>query len=121
MAYRCTLNGQELCLIGSVITLYDNKGTKLRQWFYDSIAEAKAVYFACVGQALLSGNAFFIVQSVCLRKEIKMHEVILSDEITEYISADDFNKLVSVPNISENDIKFKTAPSLKTLLSEFGL
>ena len=50
-----------------------------------------------------------------------MHEVILSDEITEYISADDFNKLVSVPNISENDIKFKTAPSLKTLLSEFGL
>ena len=49
MAYRCTLNGQELYLIGSVITLYDNKGTKLRQWFYDSIAEAKAVYFACVG------------------------------------------------------------------------
>jgi len=35
-----------------------------------------------------------------------MHEVILSDEICEYISADDFNKLVSVPNITEDDISF---------------
>ena len=50
-----------------------------------------------------------------------MHEAILSDEICQYISADDFNKLVSVPNITENDIQFKTAPSLKNILSEFGL
>lgn len=49
MAYRCNINHQVLCLVGSVITLYDDKGYKLRQWFYDSIAEAKAVYFACVG------------------------------------------------------------------------
>lgn len=50
-----------------------------------------------------------------------MHEVILSDEICEYISAEDFNKLVSVPRITENDIQFKKAKTLKELLSEFGL
>ena len=49
MAYQCNYNNMSLCLVGSVITLYDDKGNKLRQWFYDSIAEAKAVYFACVG------------------------------------------------------------------------
>ncbi len=49
MAYRCTLENHTLCLVGSVITLYDDSGNKLRQWFFDSIAEAKAVYFACVG------------------------------------------------------------------------
>ena len=45
MAYRCNYENQVLCLVGSVITLYDNEGAKLRQWFYDSIAEAKAVYW----------------------------------------------------------------------------
>jgi len=49
-----------------------------------------------------------------------MHEVILSDEIQEYISVEDFNKLVSIPNVTENDIQFKKAKSLKELLSEFG-
>ena len=38
-----------------------------------------------------------------------MYEVVLSDEICEYISADDFNKLVSVPNLTEDDISFYTA------------
>lgn len=35
-----------------------------------------------------------------------MHEVDLSDEIREYISYDDFLKLVSVPSITEDDILF---------------
>ena len=39
-------------------------------------------------------------------KEFNMHEVILSDEICEYISAEDFNKLVSVPDITEDDVCF---------------
>ena len=50
-----------------------------------------------------------------------MHEVFVSEEICEYISTEDFNKLVSVPRITENDIQFKKARSLKELLSEFGL
>lgn len=35
-----------------------------------------------------------------------MYEVILSDEICEYISAEDFSKLVSVPDLTEDDINF---------------
>jgi len=35
-----------------------------------------------------------------------MYEVTLSDEIREYISYEDFIKLVSEPNLSESDIKF---------------
>lgn len=35
-----------------------------------------------------------------------MHECNLSDEICEYISYEDFIKLVSEPNLSESDIKF---------------
>lgn len=50
-----------------------------------------------------------------------MHEVILSDEICEYISADDFNKLVSVPSITESDVSFKKVSKLEKVLSEFGL
>ena len=49
MHYSIDLQGYRLSLVGSVITLYDDKGAKLRQWFYDSKEEAKAVYFACVG------------------------------------------------------------------------
>ena len=35
-----------------------------------------------------------------------MHEVILSDEICEYISHEDFEKLVSVPSMTEDDVSF---------------
>ena len=38
-----------------------------------------------------------------------MYEVNVSSEITEYISTEDYNKLVSVPNITEDDINFYTA------------
>lgn len=48
-----------------------------------------------------------------------MHEGTLNSEICEYISAEDFNKLLSVPKITENDVKFKKAKNLKELLSEF--
>lgn len=37
-----------------------------------------------------------------------MHECNLSSEICEYISADDFNLLVSVPGITENDFNFQS-------------
>ena len=37
-----------------------------------------------------------------------MHEAILSNEICEYISLDDFNKLVSVPDLTEDDVEFFT-------------
>lgn len=49
-----------------------------------------------------------------------MHEGELSDEICLYISADDFNRLVSVPGISESDIFFKEEPSLRSVLKQFG-
>jgi len=35
-----------------------------------------------------------------------MYEVTLSDEICEYISAEDFSKLVSVPDLTEDDVCF---------------
>ena len=40
--------GQRLSLVGSVITLYDVDGRKLRQWFYDSKDEAKKVFMSVV-------------------------------------------------------------------------
>ena len=49
-----------------------------------------------------------------------MHNAILSDEICYYISQEDFDKLVSEPGISEDDVKFHEEPSLKKLLCEFG-
>ena len=49
-----------------------------------------------------------------------MHECVLNDEICNYVSSEDFSKLVSEPNISENDVKFLEEPSLKAILEEFG-
>lgn len=50
-----------------------------------------------------------------------MPQVKVSDEITLYISNEDFNRLVSEPGISENDIVFKESKSLNKVLAEFGL
>ena len=50
-----------------------------------------------------------------------MPQVKVSDEITLYISNEDFNRLVSEPEISENDVTFKESKSLNAILAEFGL
>lgn len=50
-----------------------------------------------------------------------MHECLLSDEIQEFISHEDFNKLLSVPKITEDDIHFKKARTVKELISGFEL
>ncbi len=50
-----------------------------------------------------------------------MHECILSDEICYYISSEDYDRLISTPGLSEDDIDFKEVPGLKKVLSEFGL
>lgn len=50
-----------------------------------------------------------------------MNECVLSDEICLYISAEDFNKLVSVPNLSESDISFREVPSIKSYCQELDL
>ena len=50
-----------------------------------------------------------------------MPQVKVNDGICEYISHEDFLKLVSEPQISEDDVKFHEAPSLNKVLSEFGL
>ena len=50
-----------------------------------------------------------------------MSQVNLSEEITLYISRDDFNKLVSEPKITESDVKFKESKSLSKILAEYGL
>ena len=47
-------------------------------------------------------------------------EVNVSDEILYYISEEDFNKLVSSPDVTELDVDFKEMPSLKSILAEFG-
>lgn len=49
-----------------------------------------------------------------------MHNGELSTDILEYISADDFDRILC-NEISEDDIDFKAMPSLKTVLKEFGL
>ena len=50
-----------------------------------------------------------------------MPQVKVSDEITLYISNEDFHKLVSEPQISEDDVCFKESKSLNAILAEFGL
>ena len=50
-----------------------------------------------------------------------MQQLNVSDEITLYISKEDFLKLVSEPKISENDVVFKESKSLNKILAEFGL
>ena len=49
-----------------------------------------------------------------------MHECVLSDEICNYVSSEDYSKLVSEPSISESDVKFLEEPSLKRILEEEG-
>lgn len=49
-----------------------------------------------------------------------MPVVKVSEEITQYISKEDFERLLSNPSITERDINFKETKSLKALLSEFG-
>ena len=49
-----------------------------------------------------------------------MPQVKVSEDITLYISRDDFNRLVSEPRVSEDDVKFKEMNSLNKILAEFG-
>lgn len=49
-----------------------------------------------------------------------MPVVKVSEEITQYISKEDFERLLSNPSITERDINFKETKSLKSILSEFG-
>ncbi len=49
-----------------------------------------------------------------------MPQVKVSDEITQYISNEDFNRLVSEPRISEDDVCFRESKSLNAILAEFG-
>jgi len=50
-----------------------------------------------------------------------MPQVKVNDGICEYISHEDFLKLVSEPQISEDDVCFKESKSLNAILAEFGL
>ncbi len=40
--------GQRLSLVGSVITMYDSDGRKLKQWFYKTKDQAKKVFLSVV-------------------------------------------------------------------------
>lgn len=42
-----------------------------------------------------------------------MYEVSVSDEIYEFITMEDFNKLVSVPGLMEDDIDFIRFPKME--------
>ena len=48
-----------------------------------------------------------------------MHNAELSNEILLYISADDFDRILS-NEVTEDDLTFKEMPSLKAVLKEFG-
>ena len=49
MHYYFEKNGRRLSLVGTVITLFDEKGHKIKQWFYNSKWEARKVFLAVVG------------------------------------------------------------------------
>lgn len=44
----------------------------------------------------------------------------ISNEITEYISVNDYQRLISIPSITEDDINFKETKSINAILKEFG-
>ena len=49
MHYYFEKDGRRLSLVGTVITLFDENGRKLKQWFFDYKWEAKKVFLAVVG------------------------------------------------------------------------
>ena len=48
MHYSIDFQGYRLSLVGSVITIYNTKGCKLRQFFYSSHENAKRVFMSLV-------------------------------------------------------------------------
>lgn len=48
MHYYTDFKGYRLSLVGSVITLFDSSGRKLRQYFYSNHENAKKVFMSLV-------------------------------------------------------------------------
>ena len=48
MHYYTDFNGYRLSLVGSVITIFDSSGHKVRQYFYNSHKDAKKVFMSLV-------------------------------------------------------------------------
>ena len=46
--YSVNSKGQRLSLVGSVITLFDDNGFKLKQWFFDDKREAMQAFMSVV-------------------------------------------------------------------------
>ncbi len=107
MHYYLDFNGYRLSLVGSVITIFNCEGKKVRQYFYSSHNIAKRVFMSlCQTWCLFARSFFYRAIAETSARSKRMYEVNLSDEICEYISAEDFNKLVSVPSITEDDVVF---------------
>ena len=65
MHYYFEKNGRRLSLVGTVITLFDKDGHKIKQWFYESKWEAKKVFLAVVGQ----GDLFKVTLFYCAKRQ----------------------------------------------------
>ena len=50
-----------------------------------------------------------------------MPQVKVNDCICEYISHEDFERLVTEPGLLESDVCFKESKTLNDILAEFGL
>ena len=48
MHYYKDFNGYRMSLVGSVITVFNSKGSKIRQYFYSSHENAKRVFMSLV-------------------------------------------------------------------------
>lgn len=48
MHYYIDFKGYRLSLVGSVITVFDSSGHKVRQYFYNSHKDAKHVFMSLV-------------------------------------------------------------------------
>lgn len=46
--YKEFSSGYRISLVGSVITIFDSLGRKVRQYFYKSKTDAKSVFFKLV-------------------------------------------------------------------------
>ena len=60
MHYYLDFQGYRLSLVGSVITIFDSSGRKVRQYFYSNHKAAKSVFMSLVQGLLVSGKPFLL-------------------------------------------------------------
>ena len=71
MHYYLDFDGYRLSLVGSVITIFNCEGKKVRQYFYSSHNIAKRVFMSLCQTWCFSQGLFFIVQQLKYQQGVK--------------------------------------------------